>query len=591
MSFEDTNIYVKPYLHEIRSLKRNSKYMRSVGFDSETIHGAPMSLQFWNDKGGAIELVTERNAEKTFFRMLEAFTTNDDVLTVVFCHNLSFDMLSIFPTKLKDLAYGNFNGTSYGWNYSCVHGRPSFGKFSKGRRRVLLVDTGRFCRAGTSLHQIAESYCPHLPKLRMPSALGEKLFTLSDASFVEYALRDAQVAYEFGKVIITWHDKYNVQMSLSGPHFAAQVFRRQFVTDPIPLPASEIWWAALRAYHGGIQRAPFAPGYWPEVRALDIVSAYPHAMSEMPSFTQSKLYKAYHANTGRVPMFGVYKVSGRASDTAWPILFDKNFKGCVGDFTTNATGLEINAFLDAKAGTINKVQGYYYDAEKDKRIKPMEQFVRTFFRVKSEATDKTERDAAKLLLNSLYGKFIQTRIEEEPYYDADTDTFNTDTSLRAGGLFNPFIAALITGHTRARLCGLERSYSALHSATDGIITAHKKAVSLDNGLGGITQESAGSVVIVRPKLYVIYTRNENLAIKDAAGNKRSSTTLRGEYIAKYALHGFRGTVEQLEDMLQKGKTEYEYTHVVGLKESLKTSLGRANDFIKRTGNLNYKVPE
>lgn len=562
--------------------------MRIFGFDSETIHGAPMTLQFFGKGVSDIMLVNDGTAEKKFFAMLDKICVKDE-LTVIFCHHLAFDLLSAFPTRLKELAHGYFDFSSNRWDCEGVYGRPTFAKFSQTKRRALIVDTGRFCRAGTKLEQIAADYCPDLPKLEMPQGLGEKQFSLSDTEFVRYAMRDAEIAYRFGLVIAKWHDLYNVPMSLSGPHLAAQVFRRHYVTDPVILPAREICWAALRAYHGGIQRAPYGPGYWRNTRAVDIVSAYPDAMAQAPSFTQAKLYKAYRQRgCGLVPPWGVYRVSGEArKGLLYPALHDKNFNAIpAGEFITNATGFELNEFTRQRQGLLSTVDGFYYDADKDKNNAPMRSFVLEFFRMKKEAPQKIEREAAKLLLNSLYGKFIQTRVEEEPYYDVEADSFITDISLRAGGLFNPFIAACITGHTRARLCSIERKYSAVHSATDGIISDVRDNIPVGNSLGELSIEAEGDALIVRPKLYVIYSR------KSTSGNKElpASRYKPGKYVLKYALHGFRGTLETLEDMMREGRTEYEYTHVVGLKESLRTSLGRANDFIKRTGTLNVEMP-
>lgn len=568
--------------------------MRCVGFDSETYYGEPMTLQFWGEKDQSIIAVDDRNAEEGFLSQLEKYSSNDKTLTAVFCHHLGFDILSAFPKRLGDMADGYFDFSSRGWSINGVFGRPTFARLSKGKRRILIVDTGKFCRAGTSLAELAESYCPDLPKLAMPDGLGTKKFSVRDSAFVSYAMRDAEIAYRFGRIIAEWHERYDIQMSLSGPHMAAQVFRRHYVQDFVPLAPRAITYQAIRSYHGGIQRAPWAPGFWPDVDCVDIVSAYPHAMHSCPSFTNPRLYRSLSSSTGgRVPDFGVYRVRGYAKPNPHCCLFDPEFRPVVGEFDVSSTGFEINQFLKLRGGTVSRIQGWYYDAEKDARHRPMRAYVDNFFAMKSQAKVKTERESAKLLLNSLYGKFIQTRVEEEPYYDVQTDKFITDVSLRAGGLFNPFIASCITGHTRARLCFLEHEYGALHSATDGIIALKKrtKAIRTGVGLGDLSIEATGDALIVRPKLYIIYGETTKLTSRET-GEPLHSAYIRGRRsaIQKYALHGFRGRVGELETMLQHGVNEYDYTHVVGLRESLRTKLGRANEFIKRTGKLNVELP-
>jgi len=558
--------------------------MKIIGFDSETVHGEPMTLQFFGERINEIISVSDKTAEKRFFQALDKLAVANE-LTVLFCHHLAFDMLSIFPMRLRELANGYFEFHTTGWECEGVYGRPTFARFQHNKKSVLIVDTGRFCRAGTKLEQLASEYCPDLPKLKMPTGLGDKRFSLDDSEFVAYAIRDAEIAYRFGQVIVHWHELYNVPMSLSGPHLASQVFRRHYVTDPVILPAREVCYAALRAYHGGIQRAPFGYGFWKKARCIDIVSAYPHAMAMAPSFTNARLFKTYtQRGCGLVYPWGIYHATGYARDNQYPCLWNKNFNACgKGEFDIWTTGHELNEFTRQRQGLLRTVQGYYYDEEKDKALKPMQLFVREFFKKKSEAPNKIERESAKLLLNSLYGKFIQTRVEVEPYYDCESRTFIADTSIRAGGLFNPFIAALITGHTRARLCGLERKYSAIHSATDGIVsTVFPVSAEGKRALGDLTIEASGDALIIRPKLYIIYKRCDDKELL-------KSRYLPKHRIVKYALHGFRGSIEDLEKMLVSGKTEYEYTHAIGLRESLRTSLGRANDFIKRRGNLNVTL--
>jgi len=545
-----------------------------------------MTLQLTCGTHQLIVWVNDDTAEDTFFDMLDAFCTSKHVTYVLFGHHLMFDILSIFPKRMEQLANGYFKFEQKGWLVSGVYGRPSFMHLRKGKnRRAIMVDTAGFTISRQKLALIAENVCPELPKLALPANLGNKIFSKGDGEFIEYALRDAVIAERFGQQIISWHEQYNVPMSFSGSNLASLVYRKHFVEQPILLPGMPTVYAAMRAYHGGIQRAPFGRGYWPNCVSLDMVSAYPHAMTELPSFTVARAYKTYKGS-GRPPLLGVYKVRGEMHATPWPILFGKGFKPVQpGAFQVWATGFEVNAAIDLEQADSIYCEGYHYDAAMDGNVAPMAEYSRHFFTKKNAAKDSTQRAVAKLLLNGLYGKTIQTRVENEPYFDIDQNKLVEDITVRAGGLFNPFIAALITGHCRVALCRLEHRYTALHSATDGIICSAKAAPKTsDKSMGGITIEARGDALILRPKLYVMYMRGKIQESGNIVPSLRE-----GWKVAKYALHGFRGKLEDLERMLIDGGEEYKYTHVVGLKESLRSKQGwRANDFIPRVGHLHFK---
>jgi hypothetical protein len=249
----------------------------------------------------------------------------------------------------------------------------------------------------------------------------------------------------------------------------------------------------------------------------------------------------------------------------------------------------LNRAIQSKHVDIETCFGYYYDAKKDKVPSPFAAYVEHFYKLKESASDKGERDFYKLLLNSLYGKFIETRGGSTLLnirYDIDKRELHTDLDVIAGGLFNPFIASLITGHTRAFIHALEVEYRALHTSTDGIMT-QSKGVELSDALGGLSIEAKGDAEILRNKLYIIYSKNRDTAAKDRKGKPIASKIHKGQYIQKYALHGFFADVLTLEQMVNKGIREYEFTKVNKLRESLRRGL-KVNRFEKQKRILNLE---
>ena len=70
---------------------------------------------------------------------------------------------------------------------------------------------------GADLAQIArpfEAKLDHLPKLKAPDGLGEKLFKRTDEQFIEYAMRDSIIAYHIGLSLEKLHDEFGTRFQL-----------------------------------------------------------------------------------------------------------------------------------------------------------------------------------------------------------------------------------------------------------------------------------------------------------------------------------------------------------------------------------------
>jgi hypothetical protein len=471
-----------------------------------------------------------------------------------------------------------------GWKSNIVYSAVKFARFEKGNKRVLLVDTLAYFL--TKLEKLGEMVCPEMPKLPQPKGLGSLRFKPTDKKFIEYAMRDAVIAYRAGCEISKIHAEFDVSLSVSAPHFASKVFRHSFLKASIPLPPRKIVYSALASYHGGKNNLTAQKGIYHDVYALDIRSAYPFAMASLPSFSKPELFQTIlgQGHPGSLlPSCGIYKITGEASPCKWPALYDHHFKPLAGPFSgVWVTGYELNEALRSTEVELTDTWGYFYQAEKDTESSPFRAYVQEFFTKKEKPEDKIHREFYKLLLNSLYGKFIQTRGSGSMStlsFDTDDKHLDEIRMLIAGGMFNPFIATLITGHTRAYIHRLEHEYEALHTSTDGIFTQKKPQES--SGLGGLSIEAYGTLLLLRNKLYIFYGKTD----KPESEKKRSALFPKLEII-KWALHGFHSTVENLEAMYASGANEYEYVKVNKLRESLRRNL-TPNKFEKRRSKVNF----
>lgn len=571
-------------------------HVEGIGVDTETIHGRPLSFQFFSKSLGISEIVflkSEKQATSTFFRWLDSLPATQNRHYVLFGHNLAFDMVSFFYDRHQRLREDSIKGeTWYGWKVDVVYAAVRFAVFRKQSRSITLIDTGAYFV--TKLANLAEIFCPDLPKLDAPAGIGQRHFTRQNKAFCKYAMRDAEIAYYTGLFLLERHREWDVSLAVSAPHFASKVFRKHFLKKTIPLPPRKIIYAAMASYHGGKNNLTVPSGLYKNVYALDIKSAYPFAMSKFPSFSNTDLYKSLRGSgtPKSLPAYGIYKISGTAKICKWPALYSHNFKPLQGEFSGIwVTGFELNEAIKSKEVTLTDTFGYYYDADADEEESPFLGYVQEFYKRKETAKKKAQREFNKLLMNALYGKFMQTRKLDglaDLTFDIDENTLLTDASVQAGGLFNPFIATLITGHTRAFIHKLEHKFHALHTSTDGIQTQQKpkrlqlRKFGMEGSIGSVSFEHHGDCLILRNKLYLFYSR---MARKDYRNPKILRSKIRKGYkITKYALHGFLGTPHVLEELWRTGTREYEYVKVNKLRESLRRNLA-VNDFVTRSGKL------
>lgn len=583
------------------------------GGDTETVHGQPNTMQFYSEDVAVSQIffVDKSDALRTFLKWCGSLKQHHE--HVIYIHFLSFDLPELLYGKHELLAIGEYDFTYGDWRIKGVYGTPTFCTIERKTRShhtsITLVDSYSFYRG--SLLSAGAIFCPSLPKLARPSDIGEVRITKRDTKKIEYAMRDAEVAYHIGKGVDKIHQEFDIKQSVSVADMSAKIFKRKFLTYTIPQPEMDVVHAAMQSYHGGKNGLNAEPGWHLGVTSIDISSAYSESMAGMPSFEHEKLYKNYRKAKGsvnEVPRYGVYCISGSVKDCIYPCLFGHDFKPLSGSFMDVwVQGYDLNEALRSGEVRLKKIRGHYYDAERDHGAPALRAYCDTFYERKQTEQDKALRYMYKTCLNSLYGKFIQTRKRNlTSYVDIDSGEETAQASeLIAGGMFHPFIASAITAQPRARIHRLEHKWSALHTATDSVFTQKKVEARTGKAnfdlypgtkrLGCLEFECSGDLLLIRNKCYIIYIDEAEFqkmlkGVKTPEAKKKlefdipKSKAFAGKRLRKWAMHGFQGTMFDLERLAASGKRTYTYKHANRLKESVKRGL-QVNDFIQRTGTL------
>lgn len=585
-----------------------------IGFDSESEQvdkpkGYPFLYQFAHPDGRVdlldVPIGNHYESLFTFLDYLHRTCTRKDSEYTVFGFNLSYEFTQLFrdvPQEIvvepefalglwqkceKHKARMNFDckdcydpselpdGTPFILNASNDKRYHFSVFFGRGKRRIRVIDAHAFFDPKTSLDSAAKML-----------GVGRKQaktfkFTRSERhnpDFVKYAEDDARLTQRLGEVIMQWHRDYDVTMCVSAPQFASKVYRRKFLSAKIDLPHPQLEQYGLDSYHGGKN------GYYrnrPQivrnVYHVDIRSAYPEAMSQLPNpetsiFAFSQVYiRGVHA---------LWRVRGTYTPCIYHPLYEKDgHRAKAGFVDTVITGYELDSILDHGELKLSSCEGYLMEGESGGSLV---EYVNEFYAQKKKATDETTRTAAKLLLNSLYGKYFQkVALGNVGAIDLKTGRMiitnpEQDYDYQAGGLYHPPIASLITGFVRAKIHRLEHQYNAIMTSTDGFFsTRAPEPETIGNELGQLDSHK-GTLKIWRERLYIFYP--ENCGIGRCFKKHRA-----------YALHGWRGKVAELSRVPLDGGNLFGYvgSQMVTLKIAARTGGGTLSpgEFVSRDFDL------
>lgn len=545
------------------TLPKNTKERYVIGFDSEadtSSQGDPMLFQFslpeTEEEETIVKVVgTEEHAGlRVFLDFLNEHCREREYAYLIYVWNLAYELTQIFhdiPSQVRseDHFFIEMDNPDYPWKIEVVNYKRPLVRFTHGRITVTLLDGRAF-------------YMTSLDKAAKMLGLGEKyvmtaghdrsLFTRADLDneeFLLYSKRDAYITRLIGEYIARQHDLFKIPTTVSAPQFAATIFKTHFLKGDLSKLHPDCEQAGLSSYHGGKNGFYLdGPTDFPDIWNYDITSAYPEAMRQLPSiddFRWRNIYEYMPGDHAIVRVSGKYrrcKYRGMQNhDGTW------TYEGEV--YQTWITSYELDAMIEHGEFDLKEINGYRMVGSVGGGLT---EYVDRFFGIKVSTTGP-ERETAKLLLNSLYGKFFQKQpVGIVGRYDLDNRQWiksdpSSDYDYEAGGLYYPPIASLITGFVRARIHRLEHKYEAVMTSTDGLFGfVPPDPGDLGSKLGEL-KATRGRLRIWRERLYIF-------------------DGIDGE--TKYALHGFRGNKSDLEKIpLEHGVYRYAGKQMITLKMS------------------------
>ena len=353
-----------------------------------------------------------------------------------------------------------------------------------------------------SLKSLTYSFDVVHKKLEMDYDIG-----IDDSRFKDYFANDLYGLYEV-------LEASGLTSKLTIASNALSVFRSIFYTDKMERNSDDFENLFRKGYKGG--RTEIFKMRGKDLNYYDINSLYPSVMYDfkypLPIKDNFKKVSEFHPDK-----LGYYYIDAEIKDLKIPVLFySMNGKFCfpVGKFQGFYYTPEINKAIEM-GYKINVHFGYEF-IKTDYLFRG---YVEHFYKIKSESSG-AKKAIAKLMLNSLYGKFGQRRNMEVNSFINDGTVSNMNYNIKKywdekSDFIHPEIVGLVTSYARVRLyelfqkAGLDKIY---YCDTDSIIT--DTVLPTSSRLGDIKlEDKISEFIALAPKLYSYKNTSGDILIK------------------------------------------------------------------------------
>ena len=516
-----------------RSVRKRGKGRRReiIGLDSEAYAGKGVRVG-WAitcDKGaGKPFLFCASTADGSWqrawtasdvIRMLEELTNKN---ADVFVFNLTYETGAIFramriPSREID-AVRESQGEEWVpvkdgvWEVKVYPGKAFRIRRRGSHKTLTLWDAHNFFPG--SLERVAREFLGETKLAQDVSLYTKKYVEGNWDTIVEYCLHDAQLTAMLMDRLLAEIERVTgvrPQSHYSPATWAADVFRAMGWVDNVSAfwregpGGEEVLRYALGAYSGG-KFEMRTKGRVPEAYQYDISSAYPAVIADLINLRWATVVDSslYHPEADYGFLYCLIEIDpNKAGDLPHPVgvwggfgekmrLYSERGKGVmyypVGVWEAIITKDEYEYLTNAGAD-VQIMRGFWIYAGTRHRL--YENRVKLLYDIKETAKDEWTRHVIKIILNGLYGKFVQM-------------LHSRDGTVEPGMLWHPIYGAIITARVRCWVSEVQRKYGehilAVH--TDSVISDIPLPIE-SSKLGGWRFKGKGEYIGIRCGIYQI----------------------------------------------------------------------------------------
>lgn len=408
-------------------------------------------------------------------------------------YNLKYDggafVQHLSPTALKTLwkttrvEYG-------GYRYRAIANKQF--TIRKGKNTVTFYDAYNFY--GMSLDAAAAAYLDESKLAQDITRYTPQYVRFHWDEIAAYCIHDAILVERLMELIIKRFERIGVYVQK--PYSVAYV-SYQYFRSTCPYVTVKKYWDkhrevldyAMQGYNGGkFEVTEKGTGYYYE---YDIVSAYPAEISNLVDISWARVVQSSKYRKGAVYGFLRCHIKipyGVFSPTVVPRGTVNTFP--IGEYERVITKAEYE-YLTSAGADVKILNAYWLHI--DNRQYPYRRQIKRLVALKQLYKTKDDTlyyHTVKILMNSLYGKFVQL-IKQGEHYKAST-------------CWNPIYGAVITAACRVKVTVMQQLHPEIVAVhTDSIITAKQLDIGRSPELGEFAYDCEGEGIILGSGVYEV----------------------------------------------------------------------------------------
>lgn len=363
---------------------------------------------------------------------------------------------------------------------------------SKGKNAVTFWDMYNFYHS--SLDYNAQKYLDEQKAEIETKTFSREYVRDNWETISKYCVHDARLVQRLAEHIIGKFEAYGVypKRLYSTAYVSYQHFKRatKYVTvRRFWEEDKRILGSAMAAYNGGkFEVTRKGVGYYYE---YDIVSAYPNEIRNLVDISHARVVRS--RSYRKYAVYGFLLVFCEIPSSCFsPTVIKRGQVNTypVGKYKRWVTKQEYE-YLLASGADITIIDGWWLHV--DTKTFPYREEIDRLVRLKQQYKhgDPLDYHTVKILLNSLYGKFVQLIDKGQGRY-------------RASACWNPIYGAVITANVRIRISNLQTVYPSIAAVhTDSVISDKPLPFAKDGALGDLVFECEGDGLILGSGIYQI----------------------------------------------------------------------------------------